>query len=142
MPDQNPSNPQAPSYVKMDEVQICNDEYERFLFYLTNGHIDYVDQVNRNFRYVWGSGGQWTDEDRHYFEKTLKRKTVEDNRILPAVQSATGEQIFSRSDIILKPRKGQASLRRLPRSSPRSSWRSRRTMGITEKKRRCGKTGW
>jgi hypothetical protein len=104
--DQNPTNPAG---VKPDEMQICNDEYERFLFYLYQGHIDYVEQQNRNFRYTWGAGGQWSDEDRTYYEKTLERKIVEENNILPAVESAVGEQIFSRSDIILKPRKGQAS---------------------------------
>ncbi len=99
---------------KVDEVQACSEEYERFLFYVYNSHVDYVERANRNFRYFMGggghgSGGQWTDTDRDYFENTLKRRCIEDNHILPAVQTATGEQIFTRADISFKPRKGQAS---------------------------------
>ncbi len=100
----------TPSFLpKPDEMQICSDEYERFLFYVTNSHLYYVDRVNNNFRYFLGSGGQWTDTDRDYYENTLRRKTVEDNHILPAIQTATGEQIFTRADTTFKPRKGQAS---------------------------------
>ena len=91
------------------EVQICSEEFQRFLFYIYNSHSDYVEKINRNFRYFIGDGGQWSDTDREYFETTLKRRCIEDNHILPAVQTATGEQIFTRADISFKPRKGQAS---------------------------------
>ncbi|MGA2160274.1 MAG: hypothetical protein ABSG90_13810 [Dehalococcoidia bacterium] len=93
----------------VDEVQACDDEWQRFVFYLQNSHIDYVDRANRNFRYFYGAGQQWTDTDRDYFEKVLFRRCHEENHILPAVQTATGEQIFTRADITFKPRKGASS---------------------------------
>jgi hypothetical protein len=96
-------------FAPVNEVEACSEEYERFLFYVYNSHLDYVERANRNFRYFMGNGGQWTDTDRAYFENTLKRRCIEDNHILPAVQTATGEQIFTRADITFKPRKGQAS---------------------------------
>ena len=102
-----------------DDQTICNEEYQRFLFYVTRGHADYVDTVDTNFRYYRGpygaigsrnrKGGHWSEEDRDYMEKTLKRECHETNGIFQPIQTMTGEQIFTRADITFKPRKGESS---------------------------------
>lgn len=102
-----------------DEQEICNTEYQRFLFYVTNGFADYVDTVDTNFRYYRGPygaigsknrrGGHWSEEDREHMERVLKRECHETNNIHQPIQVMTGEQIFTRADITFKPRKGESS---------------------------------
>ena len=96
-----------------DDVEIASDEYQRFLFYVQNGFDDYVATVDKNFRYYRGrhgdGGGHWTDSERDYMTRTLKRECFENNRIFQPIQTMTGEQIFTRADITFKPRKGQSS---------------------------------
>jgi hypothetical protein len=117
---EGPTTPNGISIaISQDEQQICNDEYDRFLFYVTNGFSDYVDTVDTNFRYYRGPygghgsvnrrGGHWSDEDRDHMEKVLKRECHETNRIFQPIETMVGEQIFTRADITFKPRKGGSS---------------------------------
>jgi hypothetical protein len=110
MADEEVKKPDRGDYVApIDEVGACCDEFERWLFYMYNSHRDYVERANRNFRYYLGGGRQWSDADRLYFENVLFRQCHEENHIHPAVQTAVGEQIFTRADITFMPRKGESS---------------------------------
>lgn len=95
--------------IKPSELQIAADEWDRLQFAIDNGHGDYVERARRNFRYWLGDGGQWSDADRQYMESVQGRKCIEINGILPAVQTAVGEFIATRSDIACEPMRGQAS---------------------------------
>lgn len=92
-----------------DEQAIAKAQWDLFRFSCDNGHAAYVDDARRNYRYFKGNGGQWSDDDRDYMEAVQGRKALEINQILPAVETAVGEQIASRADLCFKPAKGQAS---------------------------------
>lgn len=91
------------------DFQLIQAQWDRFRFYCDNGHTEYVDKARRNYRYYAGDGGQWNDDDRIYMESVQGRKCIERNGILPAVETAVGEQIATRADIAYKPAKGQAT---------------------------------
>lgn len=93
----------------LDDAQLAQEQWCRFLFYLDNGHADFVEDVNRNYRYWRGNGGQWADDDREYMESVQGRKCIENNEILPAVQTAVGEQIATRTTLAFKPKKNGAT---------------------------------
>ena len=95
--------------VAVDELQMARDEWDRVQWAVDTGHGDYVEAVRRNFRYYRGDGGQWSDADREYMESVQGRKCIEINGILPSVQTAVGEQIATRVDIVFRPKRGQAS---------------------------------
>ncbi len=91
------------------DFQLIQVQWDRFRFYCDNGHTEYVAKARRNYRYYAGDGGQWNDDDRSYMESVQGRKCIERNGILPAVETAVGEQIATRADIAYKPAKGQAT---------------------------------
>jgi hypothetical protein len=91
------------------DFQLIQLQWDRFRFYCDNGHTEYVAKARRNYRYYAGDGGQWNDDDRSYMESVQGRKCIERNGILPAVETAVGEQIATRADIAYKPAKGQAT---------------------------------
>ena len=91
------------------DFQLIQIQWDRFRFYCDNGHTEYVEKARRNYRYYAGDGGQWNDDDRSYMESVQGRKCIERNGILPAVETAVGEQIATRADIAYKPAKGQAT---------------------------------
>lgn len=92
-----------------DELQTATGEWDRFRCAIDNGHAEYVETARRNFRYTYVEGGAWTDVDRAYMESVQGRKCVSVNHILPAVQTAIGEQIATRTDISYQATKGQSS---------------------------------
>jgi hypothetical protein len=91
------------------DYKIAIDQLQRFQFACDSGHSEYVDKARRNYRYWRGDGGQWSDADREFAENVQGRKIIEINGILPAVETAVGEQISTRTDICFKPAKGGAT---------------------------------
>lgn len=91
------------------ELATANREWQRFRWNVDNGHLDYVTDAQENYRYFRGRGGQWRDADRQYMESIQGRKCLEINGIQPAVLTAVGEQIATRTEVCYRPAKGEAT---------------------------------
>lgn len=101
----DPTSPQ----VTASERAIAEKQWQKFRFNCGQGHLDYVDEARRNYRYFRGNGGQWADDDRAYMESVQGRKCIEINGIQPAVLTAVGEQIATRAEVCYKPARDDAS---------------------------------
>lgn len=67
------------------------------------GHRTYIAQARRNERFYLGAGEQWERDDKATLAES-GRKPVEDNQIMPMVNTAIGYQIANRMDIAVRPR--------------------------------------
>lgn len=85
---------------------ITSDEnWQRWEYARQRGHIDYCVQARRCEDFYLGGGLQWTEED---VAKLGERPAVELNHVLPAVNTAIGNQIANRMDLMFQPRGGMA----------------------------------
>jgi len=82
------------------------DNWYRYQYMRDSLHQDFVDKARRCEEYV--AGLQWDPADL----QTLKqsgRPAMTINKILPAVDHLTGEQLFNRADIAFRPARGGAN---------------------------------
>lgn len=76
--------------------------YRRYQYGRSRGHLDFIRKARRNNNFYLGDGLQWTLEDKAVIEP--ERKAVEQNEIMPMVNTAVGYQIANRMDIAVHPR--------------------------------------
>lgn len=96
------SGPQA-RHISGAAVMRANDNVAKREHCLSRGHRSYVQRAWKNARMYVGGGEQWSLEDRQAMEED-DRRCVEENRILPIINTAVGYQIANRMDITLSPR--------------------------------------
>lgn len=77
--------------------------YMRAEYARSRGHRSYILKAMRNNRFYLGDGEQWSPEAKAELEIT-NRRPIEDNQIMPMVNTAIGYQIANRMDIAVRPR--------------------------------------
>lgn len=87
----------------------ATENWDRYNYGRNRGHLEYMQQAERNDGMYLGAGRQWRDEDKAALDRA-KRPFYEFNEIMPSVNSALGHQIHNRMDIAFKPRGGDSDL--------------------------------
>lgn len=87
----------------------ATENWDRYNYGRNRGHLEYMQQAERNDGMYLGAGRQWREEDKAALERA-KRPFYEFNEIMPSVNSALGHQIHNRMDIAFKPRGGDSDL--------------------------------
>lgn len=87
----------------------ARDNWTRYLYGRTRGHLDYLEQARVNEGMYLGAGEQWDPQAREELRRQ-GRPAYEFNEVMPSVNSALGFQIQNRMDIAFKPRGGDADL--------------------------------
>lgn len=89
----------------------ATENWDRYNYGRTRGHLQYMEQAERNDGMYLGAGRQWRDEDKAALDRA-HRPWYEFNEIMPSVNAALGYQIHNRMDIAFKPRGGEGDLNR------------------------------
>lgn len=84
---------------------LAQENWDRYEYGRSRGHTDYCAQARRCENFYLGGGLQWSPED---VEALGDRPAVELNHIMPAVNTAVGNQIQNRMDLAYQPRGGLA----------------------------------
>jgi hypothetical protein len=111
----DPNRPYEPKpFITGTESQIAQDNWSRYEYGRLRGHTGYIKQAQKCERFYLGyqediCEGQWTEEHRKWIESKSGRLAIELNFCQPIVETVTGHQIQSKTDISLKPRWGAAT---------------------------------
>jgi hypothetical protein len=81
---------------------LADEQWFRYVYLRDNGHLDYVEKANLCDAYYMGN--QWSKADKALLA-AQRRPALTINKVLPTVDTVTGEQIKTRVDISFKPRK-------------------------------------
>lgn len=87
----------------------ADENWGRYEYGRSRGHIDYCRQARRCEDFYLGGGLQWSEED---VAALGDRPAVELNHILPSVNTAIGNQINNRMDLAYQPRGGMADAKK------------------------------
>ena len=85
------------------EESIARANYARYQYGMDTGHRKYIEAARLNEDMYLGGGIQWREADRKK-RNAAKLPMVELNHILPAINTATGQQLHSRVDMNFLPR--------------------------------------
>lgn len=83
--------------------RVANANYARADYVRSRGHRTYILQARRNENFYLGAGEQWDPAVKAELMAT-NRRPIEDNQIMPMVNTAVGYQIANRMDIGVRPR--------------------------------------
>lgn len=89
-----------------DKTQLSMELWWRYQYLRDNGHLRYVDKAKKCDDFF--RGVQWSREDMDLLAEQ-RRPALTINKILSTLANITGEQIFNRTEIGLRPRRGEAS---------------------------------
>jgi hypothetical protein len=97
----------------LSESQLAQDNWARYQYGRQRGHSAYVMQAQKCERFYIGyqkgiCDGQWDPETRQFLEGA-RRPVQEMNFVQPIIETITGQQIQSRTEIAYQPRWGEAS---------------------------------
>lgn len=88
---------------KLTEIQLAQENWDRYSSAMERGHINYQRQAKKNENFYIGGGLQW-DEDVKEALEAIGKPWLEENVIFPTVNTIIGYQTQSRMDIAYKPR--------------------------------------
>ncbi len=83
--------------------EVASKVWDRYVWLRDNGHLDYVEKVDKCERFF--AGDQWDRADKARLD-LLRRPALTINKILSTVSNVMGEQIYNRSEISFRPRNG------------------------------------
>jgi hypothetical protein len=89
-----------------DKTQLSMELWWRYQYLRDNGHLQYVQKAKKCDEFFQGI--QWTVEDRALLQ-AQRRPALTINKILATLANITGEQIFNRTEIGFRPKKGEAN---------------------------------
>jgi hypothetical protein len=84
---------------------LANEVWLRYQYIRDNGHLDYVHKAKKCEDFF--AGLQWDTSDLALL-KAQKRPALTINKILSTISNVLGEQIYNRTQIAFRPRKGPA----------------------------------
>ena len=89
-----------------DKTQLSMELWWRYQYLRDNGHLKYVEKAKKCDDFF--RGVQWSREDLDLLQ-AQRRPALTINKILATLANITGEQIFNRTEIGFRPRKGDAT---------------------------------
>jgi hypothetical protein len=89
-----------------DKTQISMELWWRYQYLRDNGHLKYVEKARKCDEFFRGI--QWTREDLDLLREQ-RRPALTINKILATLSNITGEQIFNRTEIGFRPKRGEAT---------------------------------
>ena len=89
-----------------NSTQLSMELWWRYQYLRDNGHLKYVEKAKKCDDFF--RGVQWSREDLDLLQ-SQRRPALTINKILATLANITGEQIFNRTEIGFRPRKGEAS---------------------------------
>lgn len=97
----------------LSETQVAQDNWARYQYSRQRGHSAFVMQAQKCERFYIGyqegiCEGHWKEDDRSFLEG-VGRPVLEMNFVQPVIETITGQQIQSRTEIAYRPRWGQAT---------------------------------
>lgn len=84
-----------------EEYKAVNENWERYLYMIDNGHEDYAIKADRCDKFFRGI--QW-DEASLSVLREARRPALTINKILSTISNVAGEQIYNRTEIAFRPR--------------------------------------
>lgn len=97
-----PSSGALAKHVSAKAKRRAAANWQRAEYVRSRGHRQYILEARRNERFYLGAGLQWDAQTRAVMEP--ERRCIEDNQIMPMVNTAVGYQIANRMDIKVSPR--------------------------------------
>lgn len=85
---------------------VAMETWWRYQYLRDNGHLDYVRKAKKCDEFF--AGLQWSVDDLELLREQ-KRPALTINKILATLANITGEQIYNRTEISFRPRKGEAT---------------------------------
>lgn len=82
-----------------DDISVARDNWRRYEYVRSRGHIEYCAQARRNEDFYLGGGLQWDQAVKDYMEQVEGRPASECNEIQHAVNTVVGYQIANRMDV-------------------------------------------
>jgi hypothetical protein len=92
-----------------DDVEVARENWRRYEYVVSRGHIDYSNEARRNYDFYLGGGLQWDRAVRDYMENVEGRPATECNEVMGAVDSIVGYQIANRMDVQFVPADADAN---------------------------------
>lgn len=89
-----------------DKQQLSMELWWRYQYLRDNGHLKYVEKADKCDKFF--QGVQWSREDLELLHEQ-RRPALTINKILATLANITGEQIFNRTEIGFRPRRGEAT---------------------------------
>lgn len=89
-----------------DKAQLSMELWWRYQYLRDHGHLKYVDKAAKCDKFFQGI--QWSREDLDLLHEQ-RRPALTINKILATLANITGEQIFNRTEIGFRPRRGEAT---------------------------------
>ena len=86
--------------------QLSMELWWRYQYLRDNGHLKYVEKAKKCDDFF--RGVQWSREDMDLLHEQ-RRPALTINKILATLANITGEQIFNRTEIGFRPRRGEAT---------------------------------
>jgi hypothetical protein len=86
--------------------KLAMETWWRYQFLRDNGHLKFIKKAKKCDRFF--AGDQWSEDDKALLLEQ-KRPALTINKILPTLANITGEQIYNRTEITFRPRKGGAT---------------------------------
>jgi len=90
-------------------VAIARENWRRYEYIKSRGHVEYMAQARRNEDFYLGGGLQWDPTVKQFMEEVEGRPASECNEIMGSVNAAIGYQIANRMDVNFVPASDDAN---------------------------------